>query len=480
MVLREKDDAEYFYNVYKDNPTQENLDQLIKYRPQDHNDQLYKDGVLAEIREEKKQKEKTYQTTLLESIRRMKLQYKFHPIANIFPLMSQEELDSLEISLTTNGFLTQFPVLLFEDKILDGRNRYYLSNKLKINPIFEKFKGTKEEALEFVWSSNFPRRHLSSVQKVLAIQSYREIQSQLAKKRQLSQLKQFQDQEKISNTVEDSEASTVESEKNNRKPQTRDIIADKIKTSPHTVDTITKATKMEEEHPEIKTLLDKARKGDKSITVKRIKKEIGKIETEQKREEKLIESRKNKPEHQKVEYIPELYPQDALEFLDSIEDNSVDLLFTDPPYMKDIEMEISLFANQWCPNRLNSFIKNKGKKTHTVRLERDSGAVTEFRKRLIAIENEYEFPVYTIQSYVSDRENGTLLSLAIAKTKDLILFIKKGKSGYHYDINKVDKNGRALFYYVKWELFINYHELIVWPPDFIRKSSQGNLSKFFD
>ena len=33
MVFREKDDADYYYNVYRENPTKENLDQLIKYRP---------------------------------------------------------------------------------------------------------------------------------------------------------------------------------------------------------------------------------------------------------------------------------------------------------------------------------------------------------------------------------------------------------------------------------------------------------------
>ena len=49
MVLREKDDASYYYKVYKENPTQENLDQLIKYRPQDEYDEISKKVALDEI-----------------------------------------------------------------------------------------------------------------------------------------------------------------------------------------------------------------------------------------------------------------------------------------------------------------------------------------------------------------------------------------------------------------------------------------------
>jgi len=51
MVLREKDDANYYANRYESEPTQENLDQLIKYRPQDHNDSINKNVCLNIIRE---------------------------------------------------------------------------------------------------------------------------------------------------------------------------------------------------------------------------------------------------------------------------------------------------------------------------------------------------------------------------------------------------------------------------------------------
>jgi hypothetical protein len=58
MVLREKDDVNYYYNQYKDAPTQKNLDLLVKYRPQDKYDAINKKISLGFIREELKKRGK--------------------------------------------------------------------------------------------------------------------------------------------------------------------------------------------------------------------------------------------------------------------------------------------------------------------------------------------------------------------------------------------------------------------------------------
>ena len=47
---------------------------------------------------------------------------EFHPIANILPMMSDEELSELSKDITSNGL--RVPILLHEGKILDGRSRY--------------------------------------------------------------------------------------------------------------------------------------------------------------------------------------------------------------------------------------------------------------------------------------------------------------------------------------------------------------------
>ena len=45
-MLREDDDIGYFYNVYTDDPTEKNLQTIIRYRPQDKYDAIHKKVVL--------------------------------------------------------------------------------------------------------------------------------------------------------------------------------------------------------------------------------------------------------------------------------------------------------------------------------------------------------------------------------------------------------------------------------------------------
>jgi ParB-like chromosome segregation protein Spo0J len=86
---------------------------------------------------------------------------EFHEFADIFPMLSEEELAELCADIKKNG-LTD-PVTLYEGKVLDGRNRATACEKLGINPKTVKYTG--DDPLGFVLSKNLHRRHLTTGQR---------------------------------------------------------------------------------------------------------------------------------------------------------------------------------------------------------------------------------------------------------------------------------------------------------------------------
>jgi N6-adenosine-specific RNA methylase IME4 len=84
---------------------------------------------------------------------------KFHPLANLFPMLSDSELDDLGTDINLNGQVET--VKLHRGMVLDGRNRYTACAKFNIGVRTELFHGSEREALNFVCSKNLNRRHLS-------------------------------------------------------------------------------------------------------------------------------------------------------------------------------------------------------------------------------------------------------------------------------------------------------------------------------
>lgn len=82
-------------------------------------------------------------------------------------MMTRKEFNNLIGSMEDNGFDEKYPIILFEDKILDGRNRYEASTKAKVKPLFEKFEGSFGEALEKSRQLNSYRRNLAKSQKAM-------------------------------------------------------------------------------------------------------------------------------------------------------------------------------------------------------------------------------------------------------------------------------------------------------------------------
>ena len=86
---------------------------------------------------------------------------KFHKIADLFPLIEGDEFQLLCEDIKKEGL--NHPVILLDDEILDGRNRYRACIEVGIEPRYEQFKG--DDPLAFVLSENLHRRHLTASQR---------------------------------------------------------------------------------------------------------------------------------------------------------------------------------------------------------------------------------------------------------------------------------------------------------------------------
>lgn len=86
-----------------------------------------------------------------------------HPYAEIFPLLSEGELNELAEDIKANGQLED--ITAHEGMILDGRNRYRACLLAGVEPLFRGFLG--DDPLRFVLSKNLKRRHLDVGQRAM-------------------------------------------------------------------------------------------------------------------------------------------------------------------------------------------------------------------------------------------------------------------------------------------------------------------------
>jgi ParB-like chromosome segregation protein Spo0J len=92
---------------------------------------------------------------------------EFHPLANIFPMMSDEELNDLGADMLEHG--QREPIALFEGMILDGRNRYRACLLKGIEPRF--LEQRPADPVAFVVSANLHRRQLNAGQRALIVET---------------------------------------------------------------------------------------------------------------------------------------------------------------------------------------------------------------------------------------------------------------------------------------------------------------------
>ncbi len=99
---------------------------------------------------------------------------EFHPLASVFPLMEGEEFSALVEDVRANGVLE--PVTLYEDKILDGRNRARAAEQAGVSFATSDYVGA--DPLGFVISLNMHRRHLSDSQRAMVAEALTRIRQE--------------------------------------------------------------------------------------------------------------------------------------------------------------------------------------------------------------------------------------------------------------------------------------------------------------
>ncbi len=91
---------------------------------------------------------------------------KFHPYAEVFPLIEGADFDALVADIKVFGLREK--IWLYDGHVLDGRNRFLACQKAKVKPEYRTFKGTDAGALAFIISANIQRRHLTEPQRAMA------------------------------------------------------------------------------------------------------------------------------------------------------------------------------------------------------------------------------------------------------------------------------------------------------------------------
>jgi len=246
--------------------------------------------------------------------------YEYHEIANIFPMMQDDEYERLKDDIAINGQLE--PIVLYEGKVLDGRNRYKALCDIGLKTDFEEYQG--DQPLSYVISKNLHRRHLTASQRAIMATDIKPLLEVEAKKRQ--ELTRFGGGGNIS---------TTESETGKSRDQAGDLFGVSGRY-------VSEAENIKEKEPE---LAEKVRSGD--MTIAEAKKKAQKAEREKERH-KLAESAKSLP-------ADERWSVSEGDINNYQAGKQFDFIITDPPYPKEYLQLYEVLAE-----RANEWLKDGG------------------------------------------------------------------------------------------------------------------------
>mgnify|MGYP003650300831 CR=1 FL=1 len=227
---------------------------------------------------------------------------------NILPEMKEEAFLSLRSDIEKNGFDNKFPIYIYEDEIIDGWNRFKACKELEVTPIYKHFTGSSLDALTFILRTN-NRRDLTSSQRACLAADSDEIIETLTKEIEEERRK------KISEARQNEMAEKIPPSKK-QENEVRTKLAQTFGTNSRYV---SDAQRFKKEKPEV---FEQIKNG--TINISEAKKE----EKKEERDKKIQEVKASAKEFENTDI--QIFNKDFREL--EIQDSSIDLILTDPPY----------------------------------------------------------------------------------------------------------------------------------------------------
>lgn len=236
--------------------------------------------------------------------------YQFHEVASIFPMMSEDEFEDLKRDIAQNGL--KEPIWLYEDKIIDGRNRYNACRAVEVKPSFRKWEGGSS-LVSFVVALNLNRRHLDASARAFVGYKIKPLyEKEAAERRRATQnndaAKAIPDTEKVSASGDKGESRI----KASKAAHTNQVYMGYIETL----------------HRDAPDLYEAAE--SRSITLKDAMKEL-----ECRRKAARLQALHRKASTAPKNETLQVWHGDFRKLSARIADNSVDLILTDPPYPRE-------------------------------------------------------------------------------------------------------------------------------------------------
>lgn len=221
---------------------------------------------------------------------------------DLIPPLTKEEFKQLENNCMSEGIREK--ILTWNGFIIDGHNRYEIATRWDLDFETEnKHFHNEDDVKLWMIENQFGRRNLNKYQRTVLALEYKKVYSAIANKKEYER-----------------KTTMPKSAKSNKEPvSTRKEIAKKADTSSGTVSQV---EFIQEKAPE--EVKAKLRTGEVSINAayKEIKKEEKKAEYKEKVLQERVETKVS----------DNIKNGDSLKILETLEDNCIDVVLTDPPY----------------------------------------------------------------------------------------------------------------------------------------------------